>query len=654
MENNTELQHFAAFVKNERLHDFARAELNAMREMEVPLLKLLEPLGEEKLFEIVTESLHQFLVGIETGSMAEVERSLAQWRQNQLPHQLDKADISLNDILMGYAAQKVSLLSFLPDYLEQSQKTVQIILELEKYYHKLQRLALSTLESIQREDRKKLQESEERYKDLFDNATDLIHICAPEGEIWYVNNAWTDTLGYTDDETKGSSLYDYVAEQDFPQLKKYRERIIAGHKPAERLIISLVTKDKKLVTAEASITCKFENGKPVYTRGILRNITKRLEYEKQFAFYTDRIEEQKKNIEQLITSAPDAIIVINEQSKILLWNPMAEELFGWKASEVINTMLPNVIIPLSYREAHWKGMERLLTTGESKILNKTVEVTGLHKTRGEVDIAITISRTKVGNRWNFIAFLRDITAQKESQKQLAIKQQLLEKQNKELEQYAWLASHDLKEPLRKIQTFSDLLKKRYHSELPDNAQTYLGVIHNAAARMGNLIQDILSYSRVSNINEHLEMVDLNKIVADVLHDLDTAIRENGAEISTTDLGQLEADPTDMTHLFQNLISNALKYRKADVAPSIKITGEHQNGILYIRVKDNGIGFEAEYADKIFQMFQRLHSQKEYEGTGIGLALCKKIVERYRGHITAEGEPGVGATFTITLPVKQMG
>ncbi|WP_276134332.1 PAS domain-containing sensor histidine kinase [Polluticoccus soli] len=653
MKHNTELQQFAAFVKNERLHDFARAELKAMRDLKVPLLKLLEPLGEDKLLEITTDGLIKFLTGIETGSMAEIENGLAQWRHNQLPHSLNKTDISLNDILMGYAAQKMSFLSFLPDYLDRAQKSVDIVLELEKYYHKVQKLALGTLESIQLEDKKKLLETEERYKDLFDNATDLIHICAPNGEIWYVNKAWRETLGYSEEDIKGASIYDHVMEKDVAQLKHYRERIISGHQPAERILVSLVAKDKSIIVTEASINCKFEGDTPVFTRGILRNITGRLEYEQKLAFYTERIEEQKNNIEQIITSAPDAIIVINERSEILLWNPMAEQLFGWKANEVLDRLLPEVIIPKAYREAHLNGMRRLLTTGESTILYKTVEVTGLHKTKGEIDIAITISRMRVSSKWNFIAFLRDITIEKEHQKQLSIKQQQLEKQNEELEQYAWLASHDLKEPLRKIQTFSDLLIQRHQALLPESGQSYLSAIHNAAARMSNLIQDILSYSRVSPNNKHLEMVDLNKIVADVIQDLDPVIKESGAEITANDLGVIECDSTDMSHLFQNLISNALKYRKPEIAPAIKITGEQNNDVLYLQVKDNGIGFEPEYAEKIFQMFQRLHSQNEYEGTGIGLALCKKIVERYNGHITAEGMPGVGATFTITLPIKQI-
>ncbi len=230
--------------------------------------------------------------------------------------------------------------------------------------------------------------------------------------------------------------------------------------------------------------------------------------------------------------------------------------------------------------------------------------------------------------------------------------QELARSNKELEDFAYIASHDLQEPLRKISSFSNLLVTKYKGDLPENAQTYINSMQKASIRMGNLINDLLAYSRVATHVLPFKKVNLKKVVEDVLDDLNTRIEQTNARITVDGLETVYADSSQMRQLFQNLISNALKYRKKETPPKVSITSKHQETFCIIRVKDNGIGFDEKYTDRIFTIFQRLHGKSEYEGTGIGLAICKKIVQRHNGEITARSKLGKGSTFIIKIPYRQ--
>jgi PAS domain S-box-containing protein len=247
--------------------------------------------------------------------------------------------------------------------------------------------------------------------------------------------------------------------------------------------------------------------------------------------------------------------------------------------------------------------------------------------------------------------------------ELNLANQELTDSNSNLEQFAYAASHDMQEPLRKIQSFSSRLQSQYSDALDENGSFMLNRIQDAARRMSLLIDDLLTYSRLSNRMGDFEIVDLNKIIAEVTSDLEIGIQEQNASIETHNLSVVHGHPRQLVQLFQNLISNAIKYRKPDVSPVISITETHPDqealsGIPYllrnrgyskITIQDNGIGFDEKYVERIFQMFQRLHGKSEYSGSGIGLASCKKVVQNHNGYITAQSVPGEGSSFIIYLP-----
>lgn len=261
---------------------------------------------------------------------------------------------------------------------------------------------------------------------------------------------------------------------------------------------------------------------------------------------------------------------------------------------------------------------------------------------------------------------RDITEQKEAKDALARKVKELARSNKELEQFAYLSSHDMQEPLRKIQAFGDRLLMRYHDQLDDRGQDYIHRMRHAAERMQILINDLLTYSRLHHSPKFIEL-DLNELIQNVLDDLEITLKESGGRVEVKPLPTIEADRSQMRQLFQNLLSNALKFRRPDAAPVVTITSRpltdpiltevahHLDplpdgaSVCHLTVTDNGIGFEEKYLDRIFAPFQRLHNRAQYAGSGMGLAICHKVVSQHQGEITAISQPGKGTTFIIRLP-----
>jgi len=236
----------------------------------------------------------------------------------------------------------------------------------------------------------------------------------------------------------------------------------------------------------------------------------------------------------------------------------------------------------------------------------------------------------------------------------------LSRSNTELQQFAYVASHDLQEPLRKIQAFGGRLEAKSAAKLDEESSEYLTRMQDAASRMSGLITDLLNYSRVTTRAKDFEQVDLGAIALEVISDLEVTIEQAGATVEVGELLRLEADPVQMRQLLQNLIANGLKFRREGIAPVVKVTAEllpaegaeADGGLVQLAIADNGIGFEEKYLDRIFGLFQRLHARHEYAGTGIGLAICRKIAERHGGTITARSTPGQGSTFLVTLQLEQ--
>lgn len=314
-----------------------------------------------------------------------------------------------------------------------------------------------------------------------------------------------------------------------------------------------------------------------------------------------------------------------------------------------------------YTESDLQMAEELAARISLAMTNSKLYVDSMNdlKNRKELERELRLEKQKLESRVKERTLQLQLTNEglrEEIIKRQAAEQELqayseeLTRSNKELEDFAYVASHDLQEPLRKIQAFGNLLDSEYREQLGEAGADYLERMRAAALRMSTLIQDLLAFSRVATRQNPKIAVKLDKIAAEVLADLESRVEEVHGTVTLKPLPRISADPTHMRQLFQNLLSNALKFHKPGVPPSVEVWSEKpSDGMVDIYVRDNGIGFDEKYLDRIFSVFQRLHDRNTYEGTGIGLAVCRKIVEQYGGTITAESEKNKGAMFHIRLP-----
>ena len=352
----------------------------------------------------------------------------------------------------------------------------------------------------------------------------------------------------------------------------------------------------------------------------------------------------------LMDLAHDAIIVANPEGKVIYWNEGAVKTYGWAKEEVSGKALES-ILPIVH-QGLWAAVRAALEeAGQWE-----GELTHLTRSGDEIVAASRqmLVRDEEGKPRSILMIDRDITARKQAERKLRDHAARLESLNAELQEFAFVASHDLQEPLRKIQAFGERIRSRYAGAIDDAGKDYLSRMEKAAARMQSLLAALLDYSRVTTTGRQWEPADLNDVVRGVVEDLELAIQRCGGRVEIKNLPIIEADAVQMRQLFQNLISNGLKYCREGEEPSVRVSGRKDGGHVEIDVEDNGIGFDERYLDRIFKPFQRLHNHAAYKGTGMGLAICRKIIERHGGSITARSVPGKGSTFIVTLPVTQAG
>ena len=362
--------------------------------------------------------------------------------------------------------------------------------------------------------------------------------------------------------------------------------------------------------------------------------------------------ESSRRHRQIVETALDAFVGMDPSGLITDWNGQAERTFGWPRAEVIGRPFSDVAIPHRHRDAHMQGLRRFAATGDGPVLNQRIEIRALHRDGHEFPIELAICPIEWGEERHFAAFVRDVTEREQAHQELARKVDELARSNAELEQFANVASHDLQEPLRMVASYTQLLARRYQGRLDADADDFIGFAVDGATRMQTLIQDLLSYSRLTTRGQSFTITDAEGACDDALRNLQHAIANAQGVVSVGPLPRVLADATQLTQLFQNLIGNALKYRNHR-KPAISVTAKPHGDLAIFSIEDNGIGIDGQYFERIFQMFQRLHTRKAYAGTGIGLALCRKIVERHGGRIWVESRLGEGSTFLFTLPQRRV-
>ncbi len=349
----------------------------------------------------------------------------------------------------------------------------------------------------------------------------------------------------------------------------------------------------------------------------------------------------------LLEAAPDAVVVVNQLGEIVLLNVQAEKQFGYRRDELLGQQVRS-IIPEGFAERLIAGSLRSDEDALAQQIGMGIELYGHRKDGSGFPIEIMLSPLSSAEGILVTAAIRDITARKKSEAQLVQKVEELKRSNEELEQFAYIASHDLQEPLRMVASYTQLLSRKDKGKLDSDADEFIAFAVDGASRMQRLIKDLLEFSRVGTKGKDLAPTSGEECLKQALRNLRGAIEESSAVITHDPLPVVSADEMQLIQLFQNLLGNAIKYQEGGI-PNVHIAAfKNRNRRWEFSVRDNGMGIEPQYFERIFGMFQRLHKREEFAGTGIGLAICKKIVERHRGTISVQSTLGEGSTFHFDL------
>ena len=487
-----------------------------------------------------------------------------------------------------------------------------------------------------------LAQMEGRYRGLLEAAPDAMVVVNTAGEIVLLNVQAEKQLGYSRDELVGQKVTNVIPEG-------FAERLIADDlRPAADALAQQIGTGIELIARRKDGTefpieimlSPLESAEGILVTAAIRDITKRKDAETHLA-------QMEGRYRGLLEAAPDAMVVVNKAGEIVLLNVQAENQFGYHRDELVGQKMTN-IVPEGFAERLIADALRSSEDALAQQIGTGIELTGRRKNRSEFPIEMMLSPLDSAEGILVTAAIRDISKRKIAEADLLHKVEELNRSNVELGQFAYIASHDLQEPLRMVASYTQLLSRRYKGKLDSDADEFIAFAVDGAGRMQRLIQDLLAFSRVGTKGKDLLETSSEEALQQALINLRGAIQESGALVTHDPLPSVLADEMQLVQLFQNLIGNAIKYQNPGV-PKVHISATKNGGKQWtFAVKDNGLGIDPQYFERIFGMFQRLHKREEFAGTGIGLAICKKIVERHGGSISVESQPGEGSTFSFAL------
>jgi PAS domain S-box-containing protein len=489
-----------------------------------------------------------------------------------------------------------------------------------------------------------LQTSEETVRALFENASQGIITMHASGVIAQVNAMAGELFGYTRDEMIGAPIEMLLPESLRERHKTHRAAYFREPRTrAMGLGIDLAgrRKDGTEFPVEISLShVKTRNG--VLAVAFVSNITERKLAEAA-------LRESEETVRALLESASQAIVGVDTNGRIVIVNAMALQLFGYTRDELIGAGV-EVLVPVRVGHRHVSYRDAYFHEPRRRPMGIGLDLTARHKSGAEFPVEISLSSVETRRGVLAVSFITDITERKRAEEALLAQAQELARSNADLQQFAYATSHDLQEPLRMISSYAQMISLKYWDKIDEDANEFIGYMVEGTRRLEALIQDMLAFSRVANVESVPRTpVSLDSIVAWALQNLEMAIQESKCRIEVEELGSVPGNQVQLVQLIQNLIGNAIKHRRPGVIPKIRIYSERRNGNITVTIEDNGPGIEPEYHDHIFGVFKRLH--RDTPGTGIGLAICRRIVEKHHGRIWVESEPGQGAKFKIVLPAE---
>jgi PAS domain S-box-containing protein len=485
-------------------------------------------------------------------------------------------------------------------------------------------------------------ESGAKYLGLLEAAPDAMVVVNQSGEIVLVNLQAEKQFGYPRDELLGQKVASIVPEG-------FAERLVAdGLRSAEDALAQQIGTGIEL-TARRKDGSEFpieimlsplRSSEGILVTAAIRDISVRKAAETHLA-------QMEGRYRGLLEAAPDAMVVVNQQGEIVLLNLQAEKQFGYRRDELLGQKLTN-IIPEGFAERLIADGLRSAADALAQQIGTGLELTALRKDGSSFPMELMLSPLKSDTGTLVTVAIRNITVRNAASLELLQTVEELKRSNEDLQQFAYVASHDLQEPLRMVASYVALIARRYKGKLDADADEFISFAVDGAKRMQSLIQDLLAFSRVGSKGVDLVTTSSEDALNRAIKNLRGAIVDSGAQVTHDPLPSVLADELQLTQLFQNLLGNAIKYRRAEV-PGVHIAARQNGAKKWVfSVEDNGLGIEPQYFERIFGMFQRLHGREEFSGTGMGLAICKKIVERHGGEISVESTLGQGSTFRFPL------
>ena len=500
--------------------------------------------------------------------------------------------------------------------------------------------------SVRKAAEKHLAQMEGRYRGLLEAAPDAMVVVNQGGEIVLLNVQAEKQFGYRRDELLGQKVTNIIPEG-------FAERLIADDlRSAEDALAQQIGTGIEL-TARRKDGSEFpieimlsplESAEGILVTAAIRDISVRKDAEKHLA-------QMEGRYRGLLEAAPDAMVVVNQGGEIVLLNLQAEKQFGYRRDELLGQKVKN-IIPEGFAERLIADGLRSAEDALAQQIGTGIELHGRRKDGSEFPIELMLSPLESAEGILVTAAIRDISARKKAEAHLLQKMEELNRSNEELGQFAYIASHDLQEPLRMVASYTQLLSRRYKGKLDSDADEFIAFAVDGASRMQRLIQDLLAYSRVGTKGKDLLDTSSEDALQQALINLRGAIEESGALVTHDPLPTVLADEMQLIQLFQNLVGNAIKYQSPGI-PKVHVSAAQDGEKKWMfSVQDNGLGIDPQYFEKIFGMFQRLHKREEFAGTGIGLAICKKIVERHGGSHLGRVATRAGIHLSLRLGRKR--
>lgn len=413
---------------------------------------------------------------------------------------------------------------------------------------------------------------------------------------------------------------------------------------AEGSVLWVVLTNRALALFAIWVTAVIVQQRQIRDRDLESEIAARKEIEQSLI-------EGEERIRAIVDTVVDGIITINQRGQVITFNPSAERIFGYSADEIVGTNV-KTLMPEPDQSGHDRYIRNYLGSGEAKIIGIGREVAGRRKDGVEFPMALAVGEFRYRGEKMFVANCHDISLRKQHERQILQHSAQLEAANEELDAFAYSVSHDLRSPLRALDGFSQALVEDCADDLNDEGRDYLDRISKAAQRMGNLIDDLLTLSRLTRSQMQIQVVNLSTIADEILQELSNHDPERKVSTHVTPNLTARGDPTLLRVVLDNLLRNAWKFTSKQDRAEIEFGTEEKDGGSNFFVRDDGVGFNMEYVDKLFGAFQRLHSTAEFEGTGIGLATVARLVHRHGGKVWAEGVEGQGATLHFTLGAYQ--